>query len=77
MSKVWTLSSAGYARIAELQDKYKVDTTFEITETDAAREFLEDLRACYNHGLEIEQEDLEWIETVVNKLGNYVEDDEV
>lgn len=72
--RVWGLSKSGFERIATLQDKYKFKTGFAIEGNDAAREFVEDLRDCYYRGLDLEQDDLDWVEDMFDKLGCEVED---
>ncbi len=73
--KRYTLTPAGFEKIGALQDKYRFQNTFEIEDTDGAIEFLEDLCHSYYTGLNIDPDDLEWIETSIDVLTSYPHDE--
>ena len=72
--KRYTLTPVGFEKISKLQDKYRYQDTFEILETDEAIEFLEGLRQLYYSGLNIDSDDLDWIEEALDILTSTVDD---
>ena len=62
------LSPLGLRKIVELQNKYKYQNVFEIIEPNEVIDFLEGLRYLYYQGLNIDQEDIDWIENTLDVL---------
>ena len=61
------LNSNGMKRIALIQDKYKFKNNFELEAHDVY-DFCNDIKRAYYLGLYIDEEDLEFIELVLEKL---------
>lgn len=61
------LNSNGMKRIALIQDKYKFKNNFELEAHDVYN-FCNDIKQAYYLGLCIDEEDLEFIELVLEKL---------
>lgn len=61
------LNSNGMERIALIQDKYKFKNNFELEAHDVY-DFCNDIKQAYDLGLCIDEEDLEFIELVLEKL---------
>lgn len=61
------LNSVGMGKIAQIQDKYKFKNTFEI-EAHEVYNFCYDIKQAYYLGLCIDEEDLEFIEMVLEKI---------
>lgn len=61
------LNSVGMEKIEQLQDKYKFKDTFEI-EQHEVYDFCSDIMKAYYLGLHINEEDLEFIQMVLEKL---------
>ena len=61
------LTTVGMQRIAEIQNKYKFQNTFEL-ETHDILGFCQDIKKAYYLGLNLDVEDLEFIEMVLEKL---------
>jgi len=72
--RVWGLSPAGYARIASLQDKYRFQTTYAVEDLDGAQAFVDELLQCVTLGLDVDEEDRQWLEEAQDRLGCEVED---
>lgn len=67
----YKLSVKGLERISQLQDKYRFQNVFEISDTAEAIEFLQGLRKAYYEGLNVDEEDICWIKNALNVLGAY------
>lgn len=61
------LNSDGMKRIALIQDKYKFKNNFELEAHDVYN-FCNDIKQAYYLGLCIDEEDLKFIELVLEKL---------
>lgn len=61
------LNSNGMKRITLIQDKYKFKNNFELEAHDVY-DFCNDIKQAYYLGLCIDEEDLEFIELVLEKL---------
>lgn len=62
------LNDKGMERISEIQDKYKFMNTFEI-EQDEVYNFCNNIKQAYYLGLCLDDEDLQFIEYVMDKIG--------
>lgn len=62
------LSSKGLEKMSELQDKYRFQTTFEITEPEKVIDFLTSLQHAYYYGLDVDDDDLDWIDKTLEVL---------
>jgi len=67
----YKLSVKGFEKISQLQDKYRFRNIFEIGDTAEAIEFLQGLRKVYYEGLNVDEEDIDWIENTLDVLGAY------
>ena len=67
----YKLSVKGLEKISQLQDKYHFQNRFEIVDTTEAIEFLQGLRKVYYEGLNVNEEDIDWIENTLDVLGGY------
>lgn len=61
------LNSAGMERIGQIQDKYRFKNNFELEAHDVY-DFCNDIMEAYYIGLCIDDEDLEFIEMVLEKI---------
>ena len=61
------LNSVGMERLEQIQDKYKFKNNYQLEAHDVY-EFCNDIRQAYYLGLCIDKEDLEFIETVLDKI---------
>ena len=62
------LNDKGMERISEIQDKYKFMSAFEI-EQDEVYNFCSNIKQAYYLGLCLDDEDLQFIEYVMDKIG--------
>lgn len=62
------LSSKGLEKISKLQDKYRFQITFEIIEPEEVIDFLTNLHHAYYDGLNIDDDDLDWIDKTLEVL---------
>lgn len=62
------LTKQGFDKIDKLQDKYKFQNLFVIEDTESALAFLRDLISAYSLGLNIEDKDLNWINSAIDIL---------
>lgn len=63
------LSAIGMERLGQIQDKYRFMNGFELEQHDVY-EFCTRLREAYHMGLCLDDEDLEFIEEVLEKISN-------
>lgn len=63
------LNSVGMEMIGQIQDKYKFKNTFEL-ESHEVYDFCVDIMTAYHLGLCIDEEDLEFIEMVLEKMSS-------
>lgn len=63
------LSAIGMERLRQIQDKYRFMNGFELEQHDVY-EFCTRLREAYHMGLCLDDEDLEFIEEVLEKIIN-------
>ena len=61
------LNSVGMKRIEQIQNKYKFKNNFELEAHDVY-DFCKDIKKAYYLGLCIDEEDLEFIEMVLEKM---------
>lgn len=61
------LSAKGMERLEQIQDKYKFKNNYQLEAHDVY-DFCNDIRQAYYLGLCIDEEDLEFIETVLDKI---------
>ena len=61
------LNDKGIEKLREIQDKYKFMNTFEI-EQDEVYNFCSNIRQAYYLGLCLDDEDLDFIEEVMDKI---------
>lgn len=61
------LNSVGMERIGQIQDKYRFKNSFELEPHDVY-DFCNDIMKAYHLGLCIDDEDLEFIEMVLEKI---------
>ena len=61
------LNSAGMERIGQIQDKYRFKNDFELEAHDVY-DFCNDIMKAYYLGLCIDEEDLKFIEMVLEKM---------
>ena len=61
------LSKVGMERLEQIQDKYKFKANYQL-ETHDVYDFCNDIRQAYYLGLTLDEEDLEFIETVLDKI---------
>ena len=61
------LNDKGIEKLREIQDKYKFMNTFEI-EQDEVYNFCSNIRQAYHLGLCLDDEDLDFIEEVMDKI---------
>lgn len=61
------LNDKGMKKISEIQDKYKFMNTFELEQNDIY-EFCSNIRQAYYLGLHLDDEDLQFIEDVSEKI---------
>lgn len=62
------LSSKGLEKISELQDKYRFQNTFVITEPEEVIDFLTSLHHAYYDGLDVDDDDRDWINETLEVL---------
>ena len=62
------LSPEGLQKISDLQDKYRFQNTFVITEPEEVIDFLESLHHAYYDGLDVDHDDMEWIDETLEVL---------
>lgn len=62
------LSQKGLEKISELQDKYRFQNTVEIIEPEEVIDFLEDLRHAYYYGLNVDDDDIHWMDETLDVL---------
>lgn len=62
------LSSKGLEKISELQDKYRFQNTFVITEPEEVIDFLTSLHHAYYNGLDVDHDDMHWIDEALEVL---------
>jgi hypothetical protein len=63
------LSAIGMERLGQIQDKYRFMNGFELEQHDVYN-FCNDIRQAYYLGLCIDEEDLEFIEMVLDKISS-------
>ena len=61
------LNSVGMEKIEQIQDKYRFKNTFQLEQHDIY-DFCHDIVEAYYLGLNIDKEDLEFIDMVLEKL---------
>lgn len=61
------LNSVGMEKIEKIQDKYRFKNTFELEQHDIY-DFCHDIKQAYYLGLNIDKEDLDFIDMVLEKL---------
>jgi hypothetical protein len=61
------LNSVGMDMIEKIQDKYRFKNTFQLEQHDVY-DFCHDIIQAYHLGLHIDEEDLEFIQMVLEKL---------
>lgn len=62
------LSPEGLEKISKLQDKYRFQNTFVITEPEEVIDFLTDLHHAYYNGLNVDNDDVNWIDKTLEVL---------
>ena len=62
------LSPEGLQKISELQDKYRFQNTFVITEPEEVIDFLTSLQHAYYYGLNVDDDDLHWLDETLEVL---------
>lgn len=63
------LNAKGMERLEQIQDKYKFKDNYRL-ETHDVYDFCNDIRQAYYLGLCIDEEDLEFIEMVLDKISS-------
>ena len=61
------LNSVGMEKIEKIQDKYRFKNTFELEQHDIY-DFCHDIKHAYYLGLNIDKEDLDFIDMVLEKI---------
>lgn len=61
------LNSVGMERIGQIQDKYRFKNNFEL-EAHEVYDFCNDIMKAYHLGLYMDEEDLEFVEMVLEKM---------